>query len=189
MLAFQKQYAVGEQTRVLDIGGYVFNWSLLPEQPRLTIVNLHLPGPEESSAGWVVADGCRLPFKDQSFEIVFCNSVIEHLYNRSSQEHLASEIQRVGRSYYVQTPNRWFPVEPHLLTPLIHYLPKSWQLRLLRNFTVWGLVARPSQRQCERFLQETMLLDYKTMRRLFPQARILRERFLFLTKALIASRR
>lgn len=94
--------------------------------------------------------------------------------------------RRFGIKYFVQTPNKWFPVEPHLLTPFIHYLPKSLQRRLLRNFTVWGLVTRPTVWECENFLREIRLLGYKEFRRLFPKAEIRRERFLGWTKSLIA---
>ncbi len=57
----------------------------------------------------------------------------------------------MGIRYYVQTPNRWLPVEPHLITLFIHYLPKSLQRRLLRNFTIWGLVTRSTVWECENF--------------------------------------
>jgi len=93
---------------------------------------------------------------------------------------------RVGRTYYVQTPNRWFPIEPHLLTPCVHFLPKSWQRRLLRNFTLWGLVTRPTPEDCEAFLNEVHLLDEKQLQRLFPSARVIKERFFLLPKSLIA---
>ena len=74
---------------------------------------------------WIFADGCRLPFPDKSFDVVFSNSVIEHLGDPRKHEQYAREIARVGVRYFVQTPNRWFPIEPHLLTPLVHFLPRD----------------------------------------------------------------
>ncbi|MEO0069888.1 MAG: iron dependent repressor, metal binding and dimerization domain protein [candidate division WOR-3 bacterium] len=72
----------------------------------------------------------------------------------------AKEIARVGIRYYVQTPNKRFPIEPHLLTPLIHYflpyLPRSLQRQLLRYFTLWGWITRPTVQECERFLREVI---------------------------------
>jgi hypothetical protein len=99
----------------------------------------------------------------------------------------AAECKRVGAQYYVQTPNKWFPIEPHLLTPIIHWLPRELQRRLLRNFTVWGLMTRPSEQRCKSLMQEICLLDEQSLRRLFPEADIWHERVLGLTKSLMAT--
>jgi hypothetical protein len=61
-------------------------------------------------------------FETKSFDIVFSNSLIEHL-PRELQQAFAAECQRVGRHFYIQTPNKWFPVELHILLPIIHWLP------------------------------------------------------------------
>jgi len=187
MQQFRQLFGLAETTRVLDVGGTLFNWLLIPNVPSLIIVNLY-PPKETILPGviWIVADGRNLPFKDKAFDIVYSNSVIEHLGDFVSQQAFAREIARVGVRYYVQTPNKWFPVEPHLLTPFIHYLPKSVQKRFLRNFTIWGLVTRPTVEQCDSFLQEVRLLDKQELKQLFPDAEILEERFLGLTKSLIA---
>ena len=66
----------------------------------------------------------KLPFGDGSFDFVFSNSAIEHLRTPERQRRFAVEVARVGKRYCVQTPNRWFPLESHLLTPWVHYLPK-----------------------------------------------------------------
>ncbi len=188
MQQFQKLFETTFETRILDVGGSLLNWRLIPLHPRLTILNLTLPSKVESHVTWVVADGRSLPFKDRSFDIVYSNSVIEHLGDFTSQQGLAKEIARVGIRYYVQTPNHWFPVEPHLLTPFIQFMPKRWQRALLRNFTIWGLITRPSRQRCERYLKEVQLLDYWQLSRLFPGAKIYKERFLGFTKSLIAAR-
>jgi hypothetical protein len=186
MQRFCHFFRLTEATRVLDIGGDFFNWSLASTMPSLTIVNLYLPRARENNFAWVIADGQHLPFKDGAFDITYSNSVVEHLGDFASQQALARETARVGVRYYVQTPNKWFPVEPHLITPLIHYLPKAMQKRLLRNFTVWGLVTRPTIHQCDNFLREVRLLDERELRQLFPDAEIWHERVLGLIKALIA---
>ena len=94
----------------------------------------------------------------------------------------------MGRGLWVQTPARGFPIEPHLMTPFLHYLPLAWRRRLLRNFSVWGWIARPSQKAVEDFLRQTRLLGYQEMRELFPDCEIRRERFLGLTKSYVAVR-
>jgi hypothetical protein len=94
----------------------------------------------------------------------------------------------VGRQVWVQTPARSFFFEPHLLAPFIHFLPFSWQRRLVRNFTLWGWVTRPSQVSVDQMLGGLRLLDYATFRTLFPDCEIRRERFLGVTKAFVAVR-
>lgn len=117
---------------------------------------------------------------------MFSNSVIEHLGHYEDQKRFAAEIRRVGKSYWVQTLNRWFPVEPHLISPLIHYLPKRIQKRLIRWFTIWGLVTRPTNEQVSGFLSEVRLLTEREIRDLFPDAKIVVNRFLGFKKSLIA---
>ncbi len=193
MAKLERWLAITPSTRILDVGGTMSNWELLKVRPRVTIVNLpRAMEPGEEGLQWVFADGCRLPFRDRSFDVVFSNSVIEHVGDTVRHEQFAREIARVGVRYFVQTPNRWFPVEHHLLTPLIHFLPRSWQRRVVGKFTIWEWVARPRPDQREFFLEHYLsdirLLDGRAMRRLFPDARLIRERFLGLTKSLIAMR-
>lgn len=178
-----------DAARILDVGGSAYNWRLLGGDPDVTLVNLTLPdegGP--SRFRYVIADGTRLPFADQSFDLVLCNSVIEHLGSYDQQELMASEVARVGKSYFVQTPNRWFLLEPHYMTPCVHFLPKTLRARLVRNFTIWGLLTRPDPLQVSTMVGEIRLLTAAEMRRLFPSARHLSERFLGLRKALLAVR-
>jgi SAM-dependent methyltransferase len=152
----------------------------------VTIVNLEPPANHEGPFDWVIADARRLPFRDNAFDVAFSNSVIEHISGPGDREAFAAEIVRVGRRYYIQTPSRWFPVEPHLMTPLIHYLPRRIQRKLLRNFTVWGVLVRPTPEGCDAFLRDIRLMTAGELRRLFPAAEIWRERTLGLVKSLIA---
>lgn len=187
MQQFVHLFDITDQTRVLDVGGSLLNWTTVPIQPQLTILNLpgDSGGPHEG-AQWVLGDGLHLPFKDKSFDVVYSNSVIEHVGNFANQCELANEIMRVGKAYYVQTPARWFPFETHLLTPFVHYSPKKVQRKLLRYFTIWGLFAQPSPEICDFFIAQTRLLDFGDVKKLFPHARIMHERLLGLTKSFIA---
>jgi predicted SAM-dependent methyltransferase len=183
MQRFVQAFRVTPQTRILDVGGTPHNWKLISVQPQVTFLNLSAPPHQHR---WVVADGCHLPFPDQAFEIVYSNSVIEHLFTQENQVKFAQECRRVGRSYHIQTPNRRFFVEPHLLTPFIHWLPKRWQRPLLRNATVWGWLTRPSAEQCQQFLQEVRLLDEAELAALFPEADIWKETVAGMTKSIMA---
>lgn len=184
MRKFWLRFKVTSQTRVLDVGGTLFNWSLLPISPLLTICNISIT--KDDPFVRVVADGRYLPFKDKTFDIVYSNSVVEHIAREHDRRLFATEFRRVGQSYYVQTPNRIFPIEPHLLTPFVHYLPKMIQKRLLKNFTIWGLLTRPTLEECKKFLKELKLLNENELQRLFPEAEIWHERFLGLSKSIIA---
>jgi SAM-dependent methyltransferase len=191
MRRFARDFNIAPHTRVLDIGGTPWNWTLTPVQPRLTILNM--PRASESvpdGMDWVAGDGCALPFADDSFDVVFSNSVIEHLGTPERQRQFAAEVVRVGKRYCVQTPNRWFPVETHLLTPWVHYLPKSWQAPLVRRWTVWalltGIQGERKNFYIEHYLADVILLDRAALQSLFPQATVIRERFLGFTKSLIA---
>lgn|SRR5690348_9912885 len=89
---FQKRFRITAATQILDVGGFVFNWSLMPVRAHLTILNLDFPLGSERAASWVIADGRSVPFHDDTFEIVFSNSVIEHLGDFASQPRFAQEI-------------------------------------------------------------------------------------------------
>jgi hypothetical protein len=192
MRRFVRECGITAETRVLDIGGTPDNWQLISVTPRLVLLNMPRARADLAGAAqWVAGDGRQLPFRDAAFDVVFSNSVIEHVGDAASQERFAREVARVGRAYWVETPNRWFPIEQHLLTPLVHWLPKHWQRAIVRRGTVWSALTRPTPDRrdfyIEHFLRDVRLLSRRELARLFPGARIIRERFLGLTKSLIAS--
>jgi ubiquinone/menaquinone biosynthesis C-methylase UbiE len=193
MRRFAAELGITAETRVLDVGGTPDCWRLLSVIPRVTLLNT--PRAKDDLGGaerWVAGDGRALPFRDGAFDVVFSNSVIEHVGDTASQSRFAAEAARVGRAYWVQTPNRWFPIEQHLLTPFLHWLPQRRQRRLV-HFNFWRLLVRatPGQRRyyVEHYLGEIRLLSAAQLRELFPDAKITRERFLGWTKSLIAVRK
>jgi hypothetical protein len=188
------ELGIGPETRVLDVGGTLDIWRLSPLRPRLVILNEPRAGEVARDGVPVVcANGCALPFADGSFDVVFSNSVIEHLGDAESQVRFAAEVNRVGRAYWVQTPNRRYFLEPHLLTPFVHWLPRAWQARVVGWGTVWEWIVRPSPDRREYYLHHVLtsvpLLAAGDLSRLFPGAQIIRERFLGWTKSLVAFRR
>jgi len=189
MRFFYDHFQIRPETTVLDIGGREFNWSLMPFVPRVTILNLTEQGERSGKFEWVIGDARQLPFPDKAFDVVYSNSVIEHVGDPGDQRRFAEECRRVGRAYFVQTPNRNFPIEPHVITPFIHWLPRRWQERLLRNFTVWGWVTRPDPAKVQWLLNTTRMLTKGEFQPLFPDAEIQSERFVGLTKSLIAIKR
>jgi hypothetical protein len=77
---------------------------------------------------YVMGDGCNLPFDDDAFDLVFSNAVIEHVGDADRQQRFVREHARVGRSWMLTTPNRWFPVEAHDHTLFTHWA-QNWRNR------------------------------------------------------------
>jgi len=100
------------------------------------VLNIHPQSFDSSELMHVrcdVGDGCALPYPDRSFDWVFSNAVIEHVGSSARQKEFASEIRRVARrGYFVTTPNRSFPVDPHTLLPFYQFLSPGFQKRVCR---------------------------------------------------------
>ena len=135
---------------------------------------------EQSNVTVAVADATKLPYEDREFPLAFSSSVIEHI-PKELQEAFASEIRRVSERYYVQTPNRWFPIEPHYQFPFFQFFPERVQRWLNAHFTL-GWREKGSW-------EEANLLTAGDLRRLFPDGEIHREKLLGLTKSLMVVRR
>lgn len=188
---FLRRLNMPPEERVLDVGGYPWNWdeTVLPNP--IALLNLSYPAGIKKKYprfACTTGDACALPFADGGFDVVFSNSVIEHVGTWERQVQFAAEARRVGRKLWIQTPAWGFFIEPHLLAPFIHWLPVRWQRRLIRNFTPWGWFTRPSPACVDAFLAEVRLLTRPEMLQLFPDCEILEENFLGLTKSYIAVR-
>jgi hypothetical protein len=190
MNRFVETFRPTAETTVIDVGGTPYNWEQIGARFPITLLNTEPLEAGELGAHYTLlqGSGMQLNFTDGSFDIAFSNSVIEHVGPPDAQRAFAEELRRVGRQLWVQTPARSFFFEPHLLAPFIHFLPLSWQRRLVRNFTLWGWITRPSQASVDRMLGELRLLDFATFRALFPDCEIRRERFMGVTKAFVAVR-
>ena len=192
MRLFEQTFKITHRTRILDVGGSPLIWEFAGVRPRLTMVNLPSALQRHANVESIAGDGCHLPFKDSAFDIVFSNSVIEHVGTRAEQQQFANEVARVGRHYWIQTPNRRFPVEPHVMLPFIHYFPKSLQSAIVNRFTIWEILVHPSKEErafyIHHFLNELKLLDIRELQALFPDSTIITEPVLGLPKSLIAVR-
>jgi hypothetical protein len=178
-----RELALSTTTRILDVGGTPPIWKLCPVQPDVTFLNIdRVPGVPEDRM--ICHDACDLPFPDQSFDVVFSNSLIEHLETWERQQKFTAEAQRVGRRVWIQTPDPRFPIEIHLLAPFVHWLPTRWQLDAARYLSIrrWVDHSEPP----EIILSSLRLIPRRELEELFPQGKIVTERFAGIPKSLIA---
>lgn len=169
---------------VLDLGGQPLIWRDAPEPLRITILNL--PGvPMEPEAGhhqfrYVEGDACDIhEAPDRSFDLVFSNSVIEHVGAEKQQQAFAQEVRRLGKSYWVQTPSIWFPIEVHTGMPFWWFYPEALRQRLLRRW-------HDKTPEWADTISGTRVLSRKHFEALFPEAKIYVEKVLGIPKSYTA---
>ncbi|WP_176758505.1 class I SAM-dependent methyltransferase [Limimonas halophila] len=184
------------QVNILDMGGTGTYWRIAGSTLTDYNCHVHLVNPDLTEVPAHpnfrlerrdARDLRHLP--DQAFDVVHSNSVIEHVGGWQDMRSFAREVRRLAPRYFVQTPNFWFPVEPHFRAPLFHWLPEQLRARALQHIHL-GFA---DQKQAD--MDEAMcrvhgvcLLDKAQMATLFPDARIETETFALLTKSLIAVR-
>lgn len=175
---------------ILDVGGTDYFWkdSRIPNIPRveITLLNLQPEKTTHPSIKSLIGDATSMgEFEDKKFDLVFSNSVIEHVYTYENQMKMANEIQRVGKRYFVQTPNKYFPIEAHYAIPFAQYMSNGLLFFLLTK-TRLSRMNRWDPRDAQQYLEEIRLLDEKEMKTLFPDSSILKERTAGMTKSLTA---
>lgn len=175
--------------RICDLGGSRHFWEKLDlDVPRrnITIYNVSTDETEGTVDGHdgipvVLYDGKRIPVDDSHFDILICNSVLEHV-PPDERAGLATEMRRVARGVFCQTPARSFPFEPHFLMPFVHWLPRGLGYRLIK-ISPWRILSRPSPATIRSYWWDTTLLSRREVERLFPDAAIHSERVIGLTKS------
>lgn len=180
--------------RIADIGGTEYYWLIASDFLAKAPVEIHLINLEkaETKGRQFVAhagDACALShFADDSFDLVHSNSVIEHVGDWKRMARMAGEVRRLAPAYFLQTPNFWFPYEPHFRAPFFHWLPEPVRARLLMTFNLGFGGRRETMDAAMQGLQSSNLLGAAQLAALFPDARIARERIGPLTKSLMAIR-
>ena len=184
MRSYVSLMRIREGMAVLDLGGQPEIWNGVG--PALDITILNLPGVADTAAKshhrihYLEGDACRVDgFESDQFDTVFSNSVIEHVGPEARQTAFANEVRRLGRSYWVQTPAKWFPIEAHCGMPFWWFYPAWLKRRFLeswrRRLPAWT-----------RMVEETRVLTRRELQRLFPEATILVETYLGIPKSYVA---
>jgi SAM-dependent methyltransferase len=195
-----------ENDRILDLGGGSGGHiaELVPYRKNVTIGELDAEAlrraAETYGFGALQLDGGEtFPVADGEYDVVFCSSVIEHVTGpkeitydledgrqfavsaRAAQANFATELRRISKRYFVQTPYKYFPIEQHSFLPFfVVLLPRRWQVRLTRFLFAHGWF-KPAQ-------LDFRLLTIREMRALFPDAEIVLERYCGFVKSIVAIR-
>lgn len=187
--------------RVADLGGGAAYWErvgldwLRDNGFSVTCINYDATELTRDSTGdhpiaLAVGDACNLEqFADDSFDIVHSNSVIEHVGGWQRMSDFAREVRRLAPSYYVQTPNFWFPVDPHFFrVPMIHWLPPAARAAVHMNVRAGWAPRADGLDEAMSLAESNNMISAGQMRCLFPDAEIQFERVAFLSKSIIAMR-
>lgn len=175
---------------VLDLGGTTEFWSGFPVRPaHVTMINLV---PVSSAADWITTiegDACAPPesINKSRFDLVVSNSVIEHVGGHAQRQRFAEVVARSSDRHWIQTPYRFFPIEPHWLFPCMQFLPMRVRAGITQH---WPLSpGRASDfRDAVGNAASVELLSKTEMRTYFPDSTIWCERFGPFIKSLTAIR-
>ncbi len=192
---FLREFLLRGGRTIIDLGGTSDYWRrvgldfLKDNGFTVTIVNIEETELGEGPFKCMVGNACQIDLPDNSFDIVHSNSVIEHVGGWDQVSAFAGEVRRLAPAYYVQTPNWWFPVDPHFWkVPFFHWMPEAVRTELLARFSI-ATAGRISDRKVARqIVEDTRLVTGRQMRDLFPDAEFRGEPFLGLTKSWIATR-
>ena len=175
---------------ILDIGGTADFWrnpEFMGNRVKVILLNVRPEAMHDPAFESILGDARDLSaFANDSIDVVYSNSVIEHVGPFEDQRRMANEIQRVGRRYFVQTPNVFFPIEPHFLVPGFQFMPLELRAFLLRQSRLGWVSREPDPEVARETVASVRLLTSAQMQQLFPGSEMYRERFMGMTKSIIA---
>lgn len=186
-----------DHVEILDLGGTEAYWSiaapfLAPVRDRLTITlvnNEEAPAPRGAMFRSLLGNACDPQlFAGQRFDLVHSNSVIEHVGDETQMRAFADTVRRLSDRYFVQTPNYWFPLEPHFRVLGFQYLPLGVRAALMKRFNLGFFPRARSAEEAYANVRDIRLLDAAMMARFFPEAEIAMEKVAGLNKSIMAIR-
>jgi hypothetical protein len=187
---FLTQFPDIKAMSVIDLGGTAEAWLRVPVHPAsVHVINLE-PDLATDTPAWLhvaQGDACNLPrhISGASYDVVFSNSVLEHVGGHVQRMRFAEAVYKLADSHWVQTPYRYFPVEPHWLFPGFQFMPLAMRARV-SAFWPLGHTKSVSRREGLEAAMGVELLGRVEMEYYFPFSVILPERMAGLVKSLIA---
>jgi ubiquinone/menaquinone biosynthesis C-methylase UbiE len=184
--------SIPSPVNILDVGGTQTFWDTSGffdenmDLLKITLMNVRKVPVSRPNFNSIVGDARDLKeFKENQFDVVFSNSVIEHVGDYNDQLQMANEIRRVGKRYFVQTPNLSFPIEPHFVFPFFQFLPVEVKLWLITHFDLGFYQKITNKQTALDAVTSIKLLNKKEFISLFSNARIFEEKIFGLTKSFI----
>jgi hypothetical protein len=187
----RSQFPDIEQMHVVDLGGTVSSWVRAPVRPaRVTVLSLEPEGADDID--WIDAhhaDACELGDRVTALrgDLVYSNAVLEHVGGAERRRRFSETVHDLADRHWVQTPYRYFPIEPHWLFPGFQFLPVATRVAIGRR---WNLVHTPDEDYDSMMLSVlgVELVGLAEFRHLYPTSAILKEKVGGLTKSIIAVR-
>lgn len=182
---FMRRFPDLASMRVLDLGGTADTWRTSTLRPLgVTLVNIAPQVHIEPWMNFVRADACSGGFGQ--YDLVFSNSLMEHLGGHARRQQFADVVQQSAPSWWIQTPYRYFPLEPHWFFPCFQFLPFKMRLEICRRWDIGHIGAHPNIRDAAEAVSSTELISATEMRAYFFTSEIWFERLAGLPKSLVA---
>ncbi len=135
---FEREMRPGPNTTILDVGvsdteSVETNLieRIYPHKANITAAGIGSAAGFEASHPDIryvpIAPGAAMPFADKHFDVVCSNAVLEHVGGAPQRAAFIKELMRVGEALFLTIPHRWFPIEHHTATPLLHFHPSSFR--------------------------------------------------------------
>lgn len=183
---FRRRFPDLADMQVLDLGGTAISWRVLQMRPRsVTLVNLDpAEEPAESWMNAVQADACTGGFG--KYDLVFSNSLLEHVGGHARRQQFAEVVRESAPSWWIQTPYRYFPIEPHWFFPCFQFLPFRARVMVCRHWNTLHQTAIKDAAEAAAMVASVELISASEMRMYFPESKIWSERIAGLPKSLVS---
>ncbi|MDQ3020004.1 MAG: class I SAM-dependent methyltransferase [Bacteroidota bacterium] len=174
---------------ILDLGGSDYHWRNSNfrnnKDYHIMIVNNEVPDIKNfRNICFIKKDVRDLEFfDDKEYDLVYSNSLLEHLNKFEEQKNLAEEIKRIGKHHFIQTPNYYFPLEPHFLFPFFQFLSDKAKTNLLLKYNLGWYGRQDEQSKALELSSSIRLLKKSELKDIFPGSQIYTEKYFFLNKS------
>jgi len=133
--------------RVLDVGCGDGNWSFIVSRFCKKVYGIdmnpkaHQIARKKENINYLIANGERIPFKNNSFDFIICTEVLEHI---KDEKNIINEFKRIlnyGGLIFISTPNKKYFETLDLSAYLKKITPPylNWFFRWFVKYDVWKI--------------------------------------------------